>query len=81
MKNIAYKFHQKIDFSFFSDGITDQFGGEKDKKFGSKRLKDIINEKQNLPLQEHHLEIINELNNWKKETEQVDDMVFISCEF
>jgi serine phosphatase RsbU (regulator of sigma subunit) len=55
----------------FSDGLIDQFGGENDKKWGKKRLRDFAIEhavKQNF-LQ--NLEI--SFNNWKNKNEQTDD--------
>lgn len=57
-----------------SDGYQDQFGGEKFKKFMSKRLKEMLVEISDKPMSEQK-EIMNTtLENWKGEHEQVDDI-------
>lgn len=64
----------------FSDGITDQFGGEKGKKFGKARLKENIQQSAIYPIleQKNHLE--QTLNNWQGSREQVDDILLIAIE-
>ncbi|MBN1182434.1 MAG: tetratricopeptide repeat protein [Bacteroidales bacterium] len=64
-------------FYIFSDGYVDQFGGEKRKKFMSKNLKELI-----LQIQENEMpqqgEILNQtIEEWMKETDQVDDILVI----
>ena len=64
----------------FTDGITDQFGGEKGKKFSKARLKAIVLESVQLPmnLQKEHLN--NTLIDWQGSKEQVDDILIIGIE-
>ncbi len=63
-----------------TDGYADQFGGERDKKYKVKRMKDFIlqNSKKNFATQEKELE--RELLDWMGDTEQVDDVCVIGFE-
>jgi serine phosphatase RsbU (regulator of sigma subunit) len=61
----------------FSDGYIDQMGGPMGKKFKARRFKDLI-----LGMQEEAMESQKEilektLNEWKEDTEQVDDILVI----
>lgn len=60
----------------FSDGFADQFGGEKDKKFGSKRMKELLISIQDKTMSEQN-EILNlTLTNWVNQGKdiQIDDV-------
>ena len=61
-------------FYFTTDGFADQFGGEKGKKFLTKRLKEFIqkNASNNLEIQKDILH--KEFLSWKGKHEQVDDV-------
>jgi serine phosphatase RsbU (regulator of sigma subunit) len=49
----------------YSDGITDQFGGRNGKmKFGSKRLKALIEKIYTLPFDQQHLEVQKVASQW-----------------
>ena len=60
-----------------TDGMPDQFGGPKGKKFMYKKLKDLLisNAKQSTHAQKELL--VTSLNAWKGELEQVDDITVI----
>jgi CheY-like chemotaxis protein len=58
-----------------SDGYTDQFGGEKGKKLGVKKFKEIILKNTNMKMAEQKNIFHNYFNNWKKDEEQVDDVL------
>jgi len=60
-----------------SDGYVDQFGGPRGKKFGSKRLKELLLSISNEPLNNQGSTLENAFDIWKDEEEQVDDMLFI----
>lgn len=64
-------------FYIFSDGFADQFGELTDKKFKYKHFKRIIHSFEVLPMtqQKEHLE--NAFNEWKGNTQQVDDVLVI----
>jgi serine phosphatase RsbU (regulator of sigma subunit)/Tfp pilus assembly protein PilF len=61
----------------FTDGYADQFGGEKQKKFMYKPLKNLLLEihKESLSTQKEHLQ--QYFANWKGTTEQTDDVLII----
>ncbi len=64
-----------------SDGIQDQFGGERDKKFGKKRLETMIVEVAHLAMRDQCREIESQMNNWMNNTEQTDDICMIGYRF
>ncbi len=61
----------------FSDGVTDQFGGPKDKKFSKKRFLQLLLDCQEAPLSAQKLRIYQELEQWSMSCEQTDDIVII----
>jgi serine phosphatase RsbU (regulator of sigma subunit) len=61
----------------FSDGIQDQFGRPKDKKFGIKRLRKDLETIHQDGVNKQELHIKNMVKNWKGTAEQVDDMLLI----
>ncbi|MFT6504120.1 MAG: serine phosphatase RsbU (regulator of sigma subunit) [Crocinitomicaceae bacterium] len=62
----------------YSDGIPDQFGGERDKKFGSKRLKQLLLKIHALELDAQKNEFERVFNNWIGKSERNDDACLIS---
>ena len=71
------RFQENDTFYLFSDGITDQFGEEFDKKFMNNRWKELLSEIQPLDMAEQHKEIEKRLNKWRGSVEQTDDMLVI----
>ena len=65
----------------YSDGIVDQFGGPKNKKFSSKRLFKLIGENSNKTSEEIHQIIDLTLLDWKGSNTQIDDISLLSLEF
>lgn len=61
----------------FSDGFEDQFGGEKGKKFMSRRLKQLLQENQHLPMEQQLIELENTFESYRGNHEQVDDICMI----
>lgn len=64
-------------FYLFSDGITDQFGGRENKKFGTKRLKELLLSIAYLSLQEQKERINKAIQEWQGNTPQTDDICII----
>ncbi|MDG1331743.1 MAG: 7TM diverse intracellular signaling domain-containing protein [Crocinitomicaceae bacterium] len=60
-----------------SDGYMDQFGGERGKKFMSKRLKALFAEISSLPLEEQREQLSSTLTDWIGDLEQLDDVLVI----
>lgn len=68
----------------FSDGVPDQFGGPKrPSKFSKLRLQNLIKNSDALDqtMEEHFDTIISELEDWKGDREQTDDMILLGLEF
>ncbi len=61
----------------FSDGIVDQFGGISGKKIKTKQFKEWLIASAHLPLNQQKIKIEENLNNWKKNIEQTDDISLI----
>lgn len=64
-------------FYIFSDGISDQFGGEKSKKFGYRRLKALLLELHQKPMDEQRTLFEKTLTDWMGENDQIDDFLLI----
>lgn len=61
----------------FSDGLADQFGGEKGKKFKYKRLRELLLSIHSLPMDEQKELLDRKFEEWKGNFEQVDDVLVI----
>lgn len=61
----------------YTDGFSDQFGGEHGKKFKSKNLDKLILDIHTKPLQEQEKSLFQAFNNWKKDLDQVDDVCLV----
>ena len=59
----------------FTDGYADQFGGEKGKKFKYKSLQNLLLSIQDRSMEEQKSILIKNLNDWKGNLEQVDDIL------
>ncbi len=65
----------------YTDGYADQFGGEKGKKYSTKRLKELFSEMFKQSMNEQKQKIENSITTWKGEHEQVDDILVIGIKF
>jgi serine phosphatase RsbU (regulator of sigma subunit) len=61
----------------FSDGYSDQFGGPMGKKFKMVRLKNLLQDIHQKPMEEQYTHVRNTFNLWKENYEQVDDVLFM----
>lgn len=61
----------------FTDGFSDQFGGEKGKKYKYKNFQAILLENADKSMQEQSEIIKNEFYNWKGNLEQIDDVCIV----
>ncbi|MEO8761782.1 MAG: PP2C family protein-serine/threonine phosphatase, partial [Bacteroidia bacterium] len=69
---------QKEDVIYaLTDGMPDQFGGLKGKKFMYKQLKELLISIAQLPMHEQKEKLTSSLNNWRGNLEQVDDITLI----
>jgi serine phosphatase RsbU (regulator of sigma subunit) len=60
-----------------TDGLPDQFGGPKGKKYMYKRLKEYLISISKEPMDTQKQKLQDELNSWKGNLEQVDDVTVI----
>lgn len=65
----------------FSDGLQDQFGGEKGKKFKAANMKALFTSLEDTNVTEQKTIIEQAFDKWKGDLEQVDDVVLIAFEF
>jgi serine phosphatase RsbU (regulator of sigma subunit) len=69
-------------FYLFSDGYQDQFGGEKNKKYTSKRLKEFFKQIALFTPDEQEANLVSEINYWMKRKEnQIDDILVLGVKF
>lgn len=65
-------------FYMFSDGYQDQFGGELNKKYTSKRLKELLVKASVTSISEQEQMVSTEINTWMKRREnQIDDILVL----
>ena len=60
-----------------TDGFADQFGSAEAKKYKSYNVRKFLTTIWDLPVNEQKIRLENELNAWKGDLEQVDDILFI----
>jgi serine phosphatase RsbU (regulator of sigma subunit) len=60
-----------------TDGFPDQFGGEKGKKFMSKKLKELLLANVHLPIAQQKELLDSTFKNWVGDLEQVDDVTVV----
>lgn len=61
----------------FTDGITDQFGGLKNKKYNPARLRQFLLLNNHLPSNKLKIKLENEISEWQSSYEQTDDILLI----
>lgn len=61
----------------FSDGYPDQFGGERNKKFMTKNLKQLLLQITHLSAKEQEGILQSHLQNWKGSFPQIDDIILV----
>jgi serine phosphatase RsbU (regulator of sigma subunit) len=66
-----------MNFYLYSDGLTDQFGGENFSKFGNKKLLNLLKDIQDLPMPSQKLEVMLALTSWKGSSYQTDDITMV----
>ncbi len=64
-------------FYLFSDGYQDQFGGPKNKKFMIKRLRQLLHDIHELPMEEQHKTVRQTLKEWQGNERQLDDILLM----
>lgn len=65
----------------FSDGFSDQFGGEKGKKFKSKNFKTLLCNIVDESMENQKIELDSHFESWRGGLEQIDDVCVIGIKF
>lgn len=74
---LSFEYSDGDYFYFFSDGITDQFGGSESKKLMKGRLLDFLESTVKMPAEVRELEFELFLRKWQGNNKQTDDMIFV----
>jgi serine phosphatase RsbU (regulator of sigma subunit) len=75
--NYEYKLAKGDVLYSFSDGYADQFGGQDDKKFNIRNLKNLLLEISELEMTRQREILETRLLEWKGKQEQVDDILIL----
>lgn len=76
-ETVHFNLHKGDIFYLFSDGYTDQFGGENVKKFNRQRLRNLLLSINGMPMDKQKKELELSFSNWKGNQEQIDDVCLI----
>ncbi|MFC2112191.1 PAS domain S-box protein [Bacteroidota bacterium] len=76
---ISYEPGDKI--FFFTDGMPDQLGGEENRKYSPKRVRDAILENPGLTMNQYKSLFMRDFEDWMKNAKQIDDVLLIGIEF
>lgn len=75
--SLSYQLKSNDVVYLYTDGLPDQFGGLNNKKFSRKRLNELLEKNSNLNLKDQEKQIIEHLENWMQNKEQIDDISVI----
>ena len=73
-ETVRFSLQEGDQFYLFTDGYTDQFGGENVKKFNRQRFRNLLLSMDGFPFGKQKKELELSFNNWKGNQEQVDDV-------
>jgi ligand-binding sensor domain-containing protein/serine phosphatase RsbU (regulator of sigma subunit) len=76
-ENQVYQLSKGDLIYMFSDGYPDQFGGPMGKKFKMVRLRNLLKDIYQLPMEEQYHHVKNTFNLWRDQYDQVDDVLFM----
>ncbi|MDZ7738090.1 MAG: nitrate/nitrite transporter NrtS [Bacteroidales bacterium] len=79
LKTFDYRDNDRL--YMFTDGYRDQMGGEKDKKFSSRRFREVLSETAALPVKTQVQKLSQHFLEWKGENEQIDDVLVAVIKF
>ena len=79
-KNNEIQLQNNDKIYIFTDGYQDQFGTN-NKKFTSKRFKQLIISVSHLPMPEQNDILLNTLKDWQGDTDQIDDITVMGIEW
>ncbi|WP_207682064.1 SpoIIE family protein phosphatase [Desulfonema magnum] len=68
-------------FYMFTDGFTDQLGENEERRFGSRRFRELLNENSRKPFDEQRNALLRAFNVYKGENERQDDVTVVGFGF
>lgn len=78
--NFELQLKRKDKLYIFTDGLVDQLGGDNNRKFLPKTLRDLLLSIHELPMNEQRNAIINAHIDWKCKNDQTDDILMLGIE-
>ncbi len=79
--NIEYQCNEGDAVYLFTDGYSDQFGGDRGKKYMTTGVKNLIGEIHKLPMDKQYEAVEKSFNDWKGDEAQIDDVLFMGFKF
>jgi len=76
-ENVGFQLHKGDIIYMFSDGYPDQFGGPRGKKFKLDRVKNMLADVCDKPVETQHDYVENTFTEWRGKLQQVDDVLFM----
>ncbi len=68
-------------FYLFSDGVTDLIGGPENKKFGTSRFKQLLENLYPSPMEEQKQQLVSTLGKWQGSNQALDDVLLIGFSY
>jgi len=79
--NHIIEFKENDTIYFFSDGLPDQIGGEKGRKYKNNQIRDLIINNSDKGIFEFNSVLEEEFYKWKGNFKQIDDIILFGIEF
>lgn len=80
-KNYVLNIEKGDTIVFFSDGLPDQFGGPEGRKYGPARIKNLVLNNLELPMNQLYKLFREDYDTWLGDTRQIDDVLLIGIKF
>ncbi len=79
--NHIIQLNKKDKIFFFSDGLTDQYGGPENKKYSPKRIREALLAHPNFSMTQYMNYFEKDFNKWIDNKKQIDDVLLIGIGF
>ena len=79
-QNHSVAFNKKDKIFIFSDGLADQIGGEKNRKFKNSQIREVLISNKDLKIEKIYSKIEDTYFEWKGANKQIDDILLIGVE-
>ncbi|MDM8548668.1 SpoIIE family protein phosphatase [Desulfobacterales bacterium HSG2] len=79
--NHTVRIEKGMSFYMYSDGFVDQLGGEKNRRLGCRRFRNLLKENAHLPFEEQREILVHAFHEYKGENEVRDDVTVVGFGF